>query len=223
VSPSTFASAGKVFKITSYPTIAGGKKFPMVLLVHGNFGLGSPYGDQIHGFAKDLAGRGYVTAVPQYYEDDLPHPTDTAPHDRTLADAIASVASRPDADAGRLGLIGFSLGAATAMTYIASNPQGTVTVLADFFGFLTPTIEAGVGKFPPTVIFHNKNDVIVPVRNSEDFDRLLPSTIDHQFVAPYDEHGQVGNHAFKPGDHADVDSRSKATDWFVKHLPPTGK
>ena len=30
------------------------------------------------------------------------------------------------------------------------------------------------------------------------------------------------NHAFKPGGAADVNSRSKATDWFVKHLPPTG-
>jgi hypothetical protein len=39
---------------------------------------------------------------------------------------------------------------------IASNPQGTVKVLADFFGFLTPTIQAGVGKFPLTAIFHNE-------------------------------------------------------------------
>lgn len=41
------------------------KKHPVILLVHGNFGLGVPYGNQFHGFAKALAGQGYMTAVPQ--------------------------------------------------------------------------------------------------------------------------------------------------------------
>jgi carboxymethylenebutenolidase len=194
----------------------------MILLVHGNFGLGAPYGDQIHDIARNLAGCGYVTAVPHYYTDDEPHLFDMTPHDGTLADAVAAVASRPDADADRLGLIGFSLGAATAMTFVASRPSGTVKALADFFGFLTPAIEAGVARFPPTIIFHNKNDQIVDVVNSERLDRLL-ARIDHEFVPPYDEHWKEVNHAFKPGGDADVDSRSRMTAWFVKHLPPTGK
>jgi carboxymethylenebutenolidase len=219
----TFTSAGTSYKIAVYPGPSGGKRFPVILFVHGNFGLGPPYGDQIHGFAKELAGRGYVTAVPHYYPDDDPHLTDDAPHDRTLADAVAAVSHRPDVDADRLGLIGFSLGAATAMTFVASNPPGAVKALADFFGFLTPTIRAGVAKFPPTIIFHNKDDLVVPRQNSEELDRLLTGTVDHQFVAPYDEQGQIGNHAFKPGGGADVDSRAKATAWFVKYLPPSGK
>jgi carboxymethylenebutenolidase len=195
----------------------------MIMLVHGNFGLGSPYGEQIRDFAKALSGRGYVTAVPQYYEDDNPHLSDTTPHDRTLSDAISFVAKRADVDAARLGLIGFSLGAATAMTFVASQPQGTVKALADFFGFLTPAIRAGISRFPPTIIFHNKHDLIVPVTNSQELDRLLPSTIPHELVEPYDEHWQEVNHAFKPGGTADVDSRAKATDWFVKHLRPDSK
>jgi dienelactone hydrolase len=219
----TFSSAGKSYNITVHPPPSGGKRFPMILLVHGNFGVGAPYGDQIQDFAKDLAGRGYVAAVPQYYEDDRPHLDDTAPHDRTLADAIAAVATRPDVDAERLGLVGFSLGAATAMTFIASKPAGTVKALADFFGFLTPSIRAAVGKFPPTIIFHNKHDRIVPVQNSEDLDRLLPGTIAHQLVPPYGEQWQEVNHAFQPGGAADLDSRARTADWFVKHLPPTGQ
>lgn len=217
----TFKSAGDTYKITVYAAPSDGKKHPVILLVHGNFGLGIPYGDQIHGFARDLAGKGYMAAIPQYYQDDNPHLTDTEPHVQTLTDAIAAVAGRSGADPNRLGLIGFSLGAATAMTFIASNPPGTVKVLADFFGFLTPTIRSGVSRFPPTIIFHNKNDKIVSVQNSKDLDRLLPGTIDHQFV-PYDEQWPVMNHAFKPDGAVDVDSRSKATDWFTKHLPPTG-
>jgi carboxymethylenebutenolidase len=149
--------------------------------------------------------------------------SDIAPHDGTLADAVANVAKREDADADRIGLVGFSLGAATAMTFVASNPPGTVKALADFFGFLTPTIRAGVGRFPPTIIFHNKNDRIVPLQNSEDLDRLLSSTVDHQLVAPYDEQWQEFNHAFRPGGPADLDSRKKTVDWFVKYLAPTGK
>lgn len=171
--------------MTIYPAPPDGKKYPVILLVHGNYGLGAPYGAQIHGFARDLAGQGYMTAVPQYYEDDKPHVDDKAPHVQTLTDAIAAVASRAGADSDRLGLIGFSLGAATAMTFIVSKPPGTVKVLADFFGFLTPTIRAGVSRFPPTIIFHNKNDrIFVPVQNSEDLDRLLPRTIEHQFPYP---------------------------------------
>ena len=42
-------------------------------------------------------------------------------------------------------------------------------------------------------------------------------------VRPYDEQWLDVNHAFQPGGAADLDSRSKATDWFVKHLAPTGK
>lgn len=127
-----------------------------------------------------------------------------------------------DADTDRLGLIGFSLGAATAMTFVATNPPGTVKVLGDFYGFLTPSIRAGVSRFPPTIIVHNKNDEVVPVKNSQELDRLLSAT-DHQLVPPCDERSEIGKHAFKPGGAADVDARSKVTRWFTTHVPPVGK
>jgi dienelactone hydrolase len=104
-------------------------------LVHGNFGLGPPYGEQIQSFARDLAGLGYLAAVPQYYSDDNHHLDDIHPKAQILADAIAAVLRRADADADQLGLIGFSLGATTAMTFVATNPLGTVEVFADFYGF----------------------------------------------------------------------------------------
>ena len=222
MSSETFTSGPKAYKTTVYPAPADGEKHPMILLVHGNFGLSEPYGDQIQNFANELAELGYLTAVPQYYEDDDPHLMDgnPDPHVPTLSAAIAKMAERSDADPDRLGLIGFSLGAATVMTYIAANPPGKVKVLADFFGFLTPRIRSGLGNFPPTIIFHNKPDQIVLVRHSEELDRLLASTIEHKFVPPYDERTEVGYHAFRPGGAADLDSRQKAKDWFIRHLPP---
>ncbi len=225
MSDETYTRGGKTYGITVYPAPADGKKHPIVLLFHGNFGLVAPYGDQIRGFARDLAGQGYVAAVPKYYADDAPHLTDAdpAPHAVTLADAVAKVAGRPDADPDRLGLIGFSLGAATAMTYVVANPPGKVKAFADFYGFLTPAIRGGVARFPPTIIFHNRRDRIVPVSNSEELDRLLPASVDHQFVGPYDESWAEVNHAFRPGGPADVDSRSRTQAWFATHLPPGGR
>jgi dienelactone hydrolase len=224
----TYMSGGKTFKITMYPATIYDDKRPIILVLHGNGNLIEPFGHQIQNVAKSLAVNGYVTAVPQYYADDQPHLTDDkpAPHVATLIAAIAKVAGRSDADSERLGLFGYSLGAATAMTYIASNP-GKVKVLADFFG---PTngntaIIAGVGNFPPTIVFHDKLDKIVSVKDSRDLINRFPGTIPHE-IHEYDVPAQPlfegGNHAFPEGGNADVDSRQRATDWIVKHLSPTG-
>jgi len=222
----TFTSGGNSHQMTVYPAPADGKEHPMVLFVHGNAGLTPPFGDQIDRFAKTLAALGYVTAVPQYYRDNLPHlmDGDPRPHVPTLADAIARVASRADADVGRLGLVGYSLGAGTAMTYIASNTQGTVKVLVDFFGPIEDNsiIASGVGKFPPTLILHNTNDDVVKfVPNSKALDGMLPPSVEHLLV-PYTENfPELRCHPFIPNGNADVDSRKRATEWVLRHLPPT--
>ena len=145
------------------------------MLVHGNFGLGAPYGEQIHGFAKDLAAR--VTWLRSLgLQDDSPHLTDTVPRAETLSDAIAAIAARPDADPNRLGFIGFSLGAATAMTYIANSSLGYCESACRLLRLSSP-LQLGPENesFPPTIIFHNEHDLIVPIGNSEGLNRLLPS------------------------------------------------
>ena len=108
------------------------------------------------------------------------------------------------------------------MTYIASGTPGRVKALADFFGPLTETIRAGVGRFPPTIIFHNKDDEIVHAVHSIELDRLLPSTVEHRFV-PYKEVSPPGDHAFRPGGKADRESREKTKEWFTAHIPPAGR
>jgi dienelactone hydrolase len=220
----TYKSGTDTYTIKVYPGPADGKKHPMILVVHGNFGLNPPFGPQIHRFAKDLAAEGYVTAVPRYYVKDPLEPIDTnaIPHVPTLADAIAHIAKRPDADSERLGLVGYSLGAATAMTYIASNPPGKVKVLVDFFGPLNPTIEARVARFPPTFIRHNTKDMVVDVAFSRKLDGLLGS-IKHDFFAYTEDNLPQGHHPFIQDGPADKDSREKAKDWIVSHLKPGGK
>jgi dienelactone hydrolase len=226
MSDEIFTSGGKPHKIVMYPAPADSKKHAMIVVLHGNAGLNPPFGSQIHSFAKSLAGLGYVTAVPQYYMDDQPHldDVDPRPHVPTLSDAIAKVAARTDADPNRLGLIGYSLGAAAAMTYIASNAAKNVKALVDFFGPIegNPIIASGVAKFPPTIIFHNTADLIVRfLPNSKKLDGMLPNSIEHLLV-PYSEDSSLqGNHPFIKDGPADVGSRKKATEWVLKHLPPT--
>jgi carboxymethylenebutenolidase len=219
-SSSTFISGGDTYNITIYSTPSNTKKYPVVLFLHGNFGLVSPFGDQIQSFAQDLANLGYVTAVPQYYLNNLSHKNDIVPKVQILKDAISAVTSLPSVDLNRIGLVSFSLGAATAMSYISSDPSHGVKVLADFFGFITPEIQAGISNFPPVIIFHNQNDQIVPVQHSKDIDQLLPSTINHKLVI-YNEQFLV-NHAFQPDGASDLDSRSQTVNWFNLHLSPTG-
>jgi dienelactone hydrolase len=146
----TFISEKNTHNITIYSNPPDSKKYPVVFLLHGNFGLVSPYGDQIQSFANDLANLGYTTAVPHYYLDDKSHLDDTVPKVQILADAIATVVNRAEVDPNRIGLVGFSLGATTAMSYISSNASTGVKVLVDFFGFTTPTIQAGISRTYPT-------------------------------------------------------------------------
>jgi dienelactone hydrolase len=225
MSNETFTSGGNSHKIMIYPVPADGKKHAMIVILHGNAGLGPPFGTRIHTFAKSLADLDYVVAVPQYYLDDQPHldDADPRPHVPTLSDAIAKVAARTDVDPDRLGLIGYSLGAATAMTYIASNVAGKVKVLVDFFGPIggNPIIASGVPRFPPTIIFHNTADLVVDfLANSKKLDGMLPSSVEHLLV-PYTEASPSEfNHLFIENGPADVDSRKQAKEWVLKYLAP---
>ena len=110
------------------------------------------------------------------------------------------------------------------MTYIASNAAGKVKVLVDFFGPIAgnSTIASGVGKFPPTLILHNtKDEVVWFVPNSQTLDGMLPGSVEHLLVSYTEDFPKLKCHPFIPNGAADVDSRKKATEWVLKHLPPT--
>lgn len=218
MSITTFTSSGNTHKITVNPPPQDGKSYPFVMFVHGNAGLGGQFGVEIKAFAKALAGKGYCTAVPQYFVDDAPHLLDTTPKEDVLADAIDAVKGLPGVNPGRLGLVGFSLGAATSMEYISAQPPNSVAFLADFFGFLTPAIRSGAALFPPTIIFHNQNDRIVDVDNSRELARIIPRGTDHE-LHEYNQRYREVNHDFEPGSAADRDSRVKTMEWCEKYLP----
>ena len=221
MSDKTFMSGGKTYNITVYPGPDSTKTYPILLLVHGNGAFRPPFGKQIRDFAESLAKLGYVTAVPGYYVKDIPPELDTepAPHVPTLAAAVAKVGARKDADPVRLGLIGYSLGAAVAMRYIASDPPKKVKVLADFFGPVDATITGAAGKFPPTIIFHNKTTNSCPSRTPRSSTR--PSRSTTFLCRPTPSLGSRFSTLSNRAASRTPIPKSKTTEWFIKHLPPT--
>jgi len=220
----TFTVGQATYKITHFgASTTDGKKHPLIIILHGNFGLRKPYGDQILSLAKSIAALGYAASVPQYYADDFPHLTDSEPerHVPTLAEAIKSTLGRPDVDPGRLGLVGFSLGAGIAMSSVASKAVQNVKVFVDFYGPLPTNIQSGIVNFPPTAIFHNKLDQIVPFEESRKLFNLLPDTVEQQAIG-YVESRDPFNHAFDENGFAFQDSQNKAREWLMKYLPSNG-
>jgi dienelactone hydrolase len=223
--------SGQTFDIEIAPAPADGKKYPVVVLLHGNLGLVDPFGRQLRDFTQEIADLHYLAALPSYYSpgEQNPRDTDIAVHVPALRAAIKHLRGRPDADPDRLGLVGFSLGGGIAMSFINASSAGAVDVFADFFGYVAPLLGAGVAKFPPTIIFHNEDDPVVRVKeNSEPLaDALAAAHISHQPERPYhwfQGHWEPGfGHAFEPGSPDDLQSRADTRTWLTTHMPPTGK
>jgi dienelactone hydrolase len=197
-------SPGLTLGIEIAPAPADGKRHPVVVLIHGNFGLVAPFGDPLRHFTEEVAALGYVAALPSLYADGKAHRDDTA-------------------DPTRLGLIGFSLGGGVAATYITSSPAGATQAFADFYGYVAPVLGAGVSRYPPTIIFQNKADpIVLASANSDLLDKALagPPTIEHEYYTYDDNWTQGVLHAFEPGGAADTDSRDKTLTWLTRHMPP---
>ncbi|MER2507690.1 MAG: dienelactone hydrolase family protein [Amaricoccus sp.] len=213
------------YPLSLSPERTDGLRYPAVVILHGNFGLGPPFGGLLKGVGDRLAEHGYVTAVPRYYPDDEPHVTDAdpQPHVPTVAAAIEAIGQRDDVDPSRLGIVGYSLGAAIAMSLIASKPQGWASVFVDFYGPLPASIGTGVVKFPPTAIFHNRRDLPVPFEaNSVALLGMLPKTLDVRFSA-FTEDNPPFHHVFDPAKTPHESSLADTEDWLLRHLPPEGK
>lgn len=204
-----------------------GKKLPLVVIVHGNFGLGAPFGGLLRSYTEQLADLGFVAALPTYYTGGIGNPRDSDIGGKipALSAAISHLSKRADVDTSRLGLVGFSLGGGISMAYINSMPVGTVRAFADFYGYVAPLIGNDVAKFPPTILFHNGHDPIVrPTENSEPLiEALSKAKIVHEPAGVpfgwYDDHWELGlNHAFAPGGLADIDSRKRAGQWISKYV-----
>lgn len=219
---------------TSFPVeiaVAGvSGKLPLVVIVHGNFGVAPPFGRQLRNFTEEIASLGFVAALPVYYPGGAGNPFDSDIFGKVsiLSAAIKHLSRRPDVDPARVGLVGFSLGGGISMAYINSASPGSVRAFVDFYGFVGPLLGGaggGASGLPPTIVFHNVNDrVVTPSENSEPLIKALSlARVVHEPEGPpfdwYNESWGIGlNHAFRPGGHADVESRKRAGKWLLKYV-----
>lgn len=172
----TIASAGKSLAVDMFEPATAAGPAPLVLILHGSFGMLPQYRGDILSFAEALAEKGIGAAIPHYLDS-----TDTAPGVAVFdeidakspvwrsacADVLAALAADARFDSGRIGLLGFSLGGFLALS-LAMDPPAAVRPrgVVDFFG-PTDRLDPHWSRLPQTSIFHGDKDPLVPVSHSD--------------------------------------------------------
>ena len=138
----------------------------------------------------------------------------------TLADAARFADGRTDVEAGRLGIVGFSLGGNLALRVreVAHRHPKALAVV-DFFGPISEAngIGAGVDKLPFVQIHHGTDDTLVPPSSGRSRPPLLDNAhkvkgVDYFFFSYAGE----GHGFYDPKDIKDSTDRTVA--FLQKHL-----
>ncbi len=221
VSRSSYQSQGRTVVVERFEPKGAGK-FPAVLVVHGSGGLilGGP---SFRETARRLAKNGYVAYVVHYF--DL---TDTVIADpetmqknfacwmKGLADGVTYLASRPNVDPDRIGLVGFSLGGFLSVSLSVFDYR--IQAVADYFGGIPGPLAKEVKTFPPLLIMHGDADLIVPVSEAKRLEDLCKEKNAVHEVKIYKGLG----HGFRGEDGEDAGRRVIAfLDTHVKPGSPT--
>lgn len=117
---------------------AGNGPFPAVIMIHEFYGLN----ESIVGKAEGLSEAGYVVVAPDTFRGSttawIPRAifqvitTRQEQVNQDLDTVYAWIASQPDIDPGRIGILGFCYGGRASLSYSLHNPQLTATII--FYG-----------------------------------------------------------------------------------------
>jgi dienelactone hydrolase len=152
-------------------------RHPGVLVLHGTAGLMPEFRADILSFGEALAERNIVAAIPHYFErtgtaEGLDavgaSDADVMKWRETCGEALTFLRDHACVNAGRLGVVGFSLGGHLALTLGMSTPRGTsLKAVVDFFGpTRQPPLAGNRGALPPLLIHHGTSDQVVPIQDS---------------------------------------------------------
>jgi dienelactone hydrolase len=228
----TFKVGTETCTVDSFAAPKGAAKRPVVVILHGVDGMVGESASEVGKLAEQIAEDGYLVFVPHYLgsgSDTTKLPSPDVLAQRTanvnsyrprVAAAVAYAVAQPDGDSSRVGLVGLSLGGGLALWYAESAARGKVKALVDFFGHVSdPTIYSNAAKLPPTLVFHNKGDGIVTVRNSIDLiSALARDRITHDSQIYDEAYPARFHHTFRPNGPADVDSRARTRKWLDTHV-----
>lgn len=174
----TFLSGGKEIRIDYHAPSTPGAH-PAIVLLHGSGGNVAFWTDRI---APQLASlkiglysvhyfdrTGTTRATTSTILDGVHYPQWLD----TIADSLAHVRSRPMVDAGRVALLGVSLGAFLALS-LGVDPANRVRAIVELSGGMPELYAPQVtAAFPPTLIVHGTQDSVVPVAQAHSLTALL--------------------------------------------------
>ncbi len=122
--------------------------------------------------ARTLAAAGYTAILVHYYDRGRPGRGDRAAWRRTVSAVAAWAAGRDDVDGGRIGVVGYSLGAFLALAEAPRDPR--IRAVVAYYGGATPgELDAAPFNRPPTLLLHGTADRVVPVRRATEAAALL--------------------------------------------------
>ncbi len=210
-SKGSFESLGRTIGVERFEP-GGEGKHPAIVILHGAGGM-EVGGPEFREFGRELARRGYLAEIVHYFDQNGPEVrrADPALIARsmsswmvTLGDALTDLARRPDVDPGRIGLLGFSLGAYLSLSVAGHDPR--VAAVVEYFGGLPGLFARNVKRFPPTLILHGEADRVVPVSEARKLEKFLG---DRKF--PFQIRLYPGQgHRFTGPDEADAYARALA-------------
>ena len=215
-----FTSGGMDISVEVFAPADRDEGLPVVVFLHGADGLSAGrFTTDYRRFATTLAGRGFVVAFPRYFErtghggrsaDPITVLMSFLTWASTVDDAVGFAQALPEADHGRLALLGTSLGGTLAIDAAARDSR--VKALVDVFGGFPDVIAQRVKRLPPTLILHGESDPVVPVGDSRRFAaHLLKLRVEHELMV-YPRAG----HGFTGADEADAIDR--VAKFLEKHL-----
>lgn len=232
---STFNVGTDSYPVDRYAQ-SGSVKRPVVVILHGVDGMVGESETEIRKLAAIIADDGYVVFIPHYFGAVRPGagmPSEAVLIQRTAAAnsyrprieaAVKYALAQPESDPARLGVVGLSLGGGLALWFAESAPKGSVRAVVDFFGHISDqSIYARVKALPPTLVFHNKPDGVVPSQLSVKLlaelaaQHVVHDGTIYDEVPPYTERRE---HTFRPGGSADLDSRARTRKWLDAYVKP---
>lgn len=171
-----FTARGKPVKVERFVPQGEGPH-PVLIFLHGSGGL-SRSGGEYRTNAQNLATRDYLVLLVHYLADmggsvriQQINPIHFLAWMQIVEESIAYGRRQPNADPGRIGLVGVSLGAYLSLSVAVQNRR--IGAVVDYFGGLPLVFAQNLKQMPPVLILHGEADPVVPVSEARKLERLL--------------------------------------------------